>query len=78
MTDNTSSPLLFEGKTHLHLGENHTIGDVVEAIVDKLSASELYGFKLVLQTYIESDAYKQKEEFDKAFWAKQKEKLGLK
>ena len=29
MSDNTSSPLLFEGKTHLHLGENHTIGDVV-------------------------------------------------
>ena len=66
----TSTPLLFEGKTHLHLGENHTIGDVVEAIAEKLDSNELYGFKVVLQTYMESDAFKQKEAKDKAFWEK--------
>jgi len=66
----SQSPLLFEGKTNLHLGENHTIGDVVQAVADKLSASEMYGFKVVLQTYLESDEYKQKEADEKTFWDK--------
>jgi hypothetical protein len=64
----TSSPLLFEGKTHLHVGENNTLDDMVHAVADILSANECYGFKIVYDMYMESDEYKVKEAKDKAFW----------
>ena len=64
----TSTPLLFEGKTSIHLGENHTIQDMVDECVNIMSANELYGFKLVLDMYLKSPEFKIKEAKDKAFW----------